>query len=474
MRRTRKAASLLLSVGLLAAFCLLLFSACDTTGPADDDDDGDGDAEGIALELVAEGFTHPVMLAEAPDGTERLFVADQTGAIWVVMPDGTLREEPFLDISDRVVELNPGYDERGLLGLAFHPDYATNGRFFVYYSAPLRAGAPAEFNHTSHLAEFEVSADDPNRADAASERILLQVDQPQGNHNAGTLAFGPGDDYLYVSLGDGGGANDVDVGHVEDWYAENSGGNAQNITENLLGSILRIDVDGGDPYGIPPENPFVDEEGLDEIYAYGLRNPYRFSFDRASGDLLAGDAGQNLYEEVSRVESGGNYGWNVKEGVHCFDAENPNDPPAECPDAVGAEHPREGDPLIDPVIEFPNANLPDGLGQVVVGGYTYRGDALPELLGQYLFGVATRGQGQGGAVFAAQPESGDGLWEFSSAGFVEDTGEGVVSANGELSDVLLSFGQDLDGELYLLTATQLGPTGSTGKVFRFAPGEGAP
>lgn len=467
MRRITRIAPLLILAGLLSS--MLLLTACDTTGPIEDDDD----EEGIALELVADGFTNPVVLAEAPDGTGRRFVADQTGTIWIMTQDGDVHEEPFLDISDRIVELNPGYDERGLLGLAFHPDYATNGRFFVYYSAPLRAEAPADFDHTSHLAEFEVSAGDPNVADAGSERILLQVDQPQANHNAGTLAFGPDDGYLYVSLGDGGGANDVGVGHVEDWYEENSGGNGQNITETLLGSLLRIDVDGGEPYGIPPENPFVDEEGLDEIYAYGFRNLYRFSFDMANGDLLAGDAGQNLYEEVSLIDRGGNYGWNVKEGVHCFDAEDPNDPPADCPDTVGEGHPREGDLLIDPVIEFPNANLPDGLGEVVVGGYVYRGDAAPELLGEYLFGVATRGQGLGGAVFAAQPQQ-DGLWDFSSPDFIDNTGNGAITADGELSDVLLSFGQDLDSDVYLLTTSQIGPGGGTGTVFRLVSSENLP
>ena len=468
MRRIKRNFSLLLLAGLLSVSSALFLSACDTD-PLDDDDE---DAEGIALELVADGFTHPVMLAEAPDGSGRLFVVDQTGVIRVVDSDGTVQSDPFLDISDRVVDLNANYDERGLLGLAFHPDFENNGRFFVYYSAPLRAEAPDDFDHTSHLSEFLVSADDPNRANPNSEQVLLQVDQPQSNHNAGTLAFGPEDGYLYVSIGDGGGANDVGVGHVEDWYEDNEGGNGQDVTQNLLGNILRIDVDGGDPYGIPPDNPFVDEDGLDEIYAYGLRNPYRFSFDRANGSLLVGDAGQELYEEVSLVTAGGNYGWNVKEGVHCFDAENPEDPPADCPDEVGEGHPREGDPLIDPVIEFPNANLPDGLGLVVVGGYVYHGEALPELLGQYLFGVAARGQGEGGAVYAAQPQQ-SGLWDFSAPNFVDNTGGGVITAGGELSDFLLSFGQDLEGEVYLLTAAELGPSGNTGKVFRLVPGEGA-
>ncbi|NJK85753.1 MAG: PQQ-dependent sugar dehydrogenase [Bacteroidales bacterium] len=229
---------------------------------------------------------------------------------------------PFLDIRDKIIQLNSGYDERGLLGLAFHPEYAENGRFFVYYSAPLRDEAPDWFNHTSVISEFAVSVDN-NVADENSERIVMQIDQPQGNHNGGTLAFGP-DDNLYISLGDGGGGDDVAAGHVEDWYEFNAGGNGQDIELNLLGSILRIDVDGEEPYAVPSDNPFVEGEGLDEIYAYGFRNPYRFSFDMEGGnEMYVGDAGQELWEEVSIVESGKNYGWNVKEGTHCFSAENP-------------------------------------------------------------------------------------------------------------------------------------------------------
>ena len=171
---------------------------------------------------------------------------------------------PFLDLRSRMVALMPGFDERGLLGLAFHPQYASNGRFFVYYTAPLRAGAPAGFNATSHISEFRVSAGQPNRADPASERILLQVDKPQFNHNGGALQFGPDDGNLYISVGDGGGANDVGLGHVADWYADNGGGNGQDVTQNLLGNVLRIDVDGGVPYGIPSDNPFAASPGLDE------------------------------------------------------------------------------------------------------------------------------------------------------------------------------------------------------------------
>ncbi|MBS3784506.1 MAG: PQQ-dependent sugar dehydrogenase, partial [Anaerolineae bacterium] len=271
----------------------------------------------LGLELAAEGLTAPVDMGTAGDGSGRLFIVDQIGLIRVLTAEGELLDEPFLDIRDRMVRLNPGYDERGLLGLAFHPDYETNGLFYVYYSAPLRAGAPSGWNHSSHLSSFAVSGENENRADAASEQVLLQVDQPQGNHNGGEIAFGP-EGYLYVALGDGGAANDVGTGHVEDWYEANQGGNGQDVEENLLGSILRIDVDGAHPYAVPQENPFADNGGQGEIWAYGFRNPYRFSFD-AEGDreLFVADVGQNLWEEVSIATEGGNYGWNVREGTHC-------------------------------------------------------------------------------------------------------------------------------------------------------------
>src|SRR5688572_12634217 len=185
----------------------------------------------------------------------------------------------------------------------------------------------------------------------------LQVDHPQANHNGGTIAFGP-DGYLYISIGDGGGRDDEGLGHVEDWYLDNAGGNGQDITQNLLGNILRIDVDRGAPYAIPADNPFVGKAGLDEIYAYGLRNPYRMAFDPGGSHiLLSMDAGQELWEEVSVIEKGGNYGWNVKEGTHCFDAENPTVSPATCPSV----DPTTGIPLTDPVIEFANAKQPGGL-----------------------------------------------------------------------------------------------------------------
>ncbi|HUE77337.1 MAG TPA: PQQ-dependent sugar dehydrogenase, partial [Longimicrobiales bacterium] len=285
-----------------------------------------------------------------------------------------------------------------------------------------------------------------------SERVVLEVPQPQFNHNAGTVAFGP-DGYLYISLGDGGGGDDVGLGHVEDWYEANAGGNGQDVEANLLGSILRIDVDAGEPYGIPADNPFVGEAGLDEIYAYGFRNPYRFSFDQVSGTLLVGDAGQELYEEVSVVERGGNYGWNVKEGTHCFNTDDPATSRPSCP-STG----EFGEPLVDPVIEYDNAKDGSGVGIVVVGGHVYRGDDIPDLNGIYIFGDFSESfQEPGGIVLAGIP-TGAGMWQLGELRFGPDA--------ERLGSFVLGFGQDLDGEVYVLTSQTGAPTGTTGRVHR--------
>ena len=260
-----------------------------------------------------------------------------------------------------MVTLSPGYDERGLLGLAFHPDFKSNGKFYLFYTAPPRAGGPepgVPWNNLTRIAEFKVSAGNPNLADPSSERILLESDHPQLNHNGGTVAFGP-DGYLYISIGDGGNKDDIGPGHVNDWYAINAGGNGQDVEQNLLGNVLRIDVNstsGDNAYGIPADNPFVGKPGKDEVYAYGFRNPYRFSFDMGGAHaLVLGDAGQSLFEEIDVVTKGGNYGWNVKEGTHCFSTDNDLMERGSCPMVDSA-----GNPLIDPVIEVANLDNPNG------------------------------------------------------------------------------------------------------------------
>ena len=421
-----------------------------------------GNVKPVALQLVAQGMIAPLGVEEAPDGSGRLFVFDQAGKIWIINAAGTLLPTPFLDISSKLVTLRTSYDERGLIGFTFHPDYATNGRFFVHYQAPPRPGGPAptpsgpnpgNWDNLSRLAEYRVSSD-PNLADASSERIIMQWDDPQFNHNGGTVAFGA-DGYLYFSLGDGGNKNDIGPGHVEDWYPVNAGGNAQNIEANLFGSIIRIDVNSGTPYSIPPDNPFVGKPGLDEIYAYGFRNPYRFSFDMSgSGRLFAGDAGQVLYEEIDVVEKGGNYGWNVKEATHCFNAANEFTELATCP-SVDAY----GNRLIDPVIELNNWQNPaGGRAAVIIGGNVYRGNSIPGFQGKYIFGSFSQRPAPASAeLFIANP-GGPGLWSYQEIN--------PVGYPNDLGQYLRGFGQDFEGEIYLTTSNILGPTGNTGKVYK--------
>jgi len=332
----------------------------------------------VGLEPVAGGYCSPVALVDPMDGSHRLFIVDQIGKIFVIRRDRSGKKELFLDITDNVVRLNPGYDERGLLGMAFHPQFKENGRFFLYYTAPLRKGAPEGWNCTSHLAEYQMSGDGPDAVDGSSERIILAIDQPRMNHNGGHICFGP-DGHLYIPLGDGGGANDRGIGHNPEI------GNGQD-TGTLLGKILRIDIDrkGGDrEYGIPDDNPFVQGGGRAEIYAYGLRNPFHIAFD-AEGDheLFTGDAGQHRFEEVDIIIKGGNYGWNIREGMHCF---NPDDNTG-C--YIGdSESGYRGEPLIDPILEYPNlSNRTGGIGSAVIGGYVYRGSDIPFLYGKYIFG----------------------------------------------------------------------------------------
>ena len=435
-------------------FILLIFAGC-----ADDDDSAprDPDPEMVLdLVLVAEGMTSPVGLIEAPDESGWLYAIDQVGMVWIIDENGDRLEEPFLDVSDRMVNLNTNYDERGLLGLAFHPAYETNGKLFVYYTAPPNAGGPAEdetWDNISRISEFTVSATDEAMVNMGSERVILEVDQPQRNHEGGTIAFGP-DGYLYISIGDGGASNDVAPGHVEDWYEVNAGGNGQDIESNLLGDILRIDVDNGTPYGIPADNPFVNQPGLDEIYAYGFRNPFRFSFDMGgTNQLLAGDAGQGLYEEINLVESGGNYGWNVKEGTICFDASNNENILDSCPDVD-----RYGNELLDPVIEIANSSNPSGgITVTVIGGYVYRGDEVPELNGRYIFGSFSSDFEPTGEIFVATP-SGTGAWGFDSLD--------LASYPDNIGYYLKGFGQDLNGEVYVAVSSALGPSGNTGRIFK--------
>lgn len=420
----------------------------------------DDDIEDTRTDLlqVADGFVSPIGAVASPDNTNRLFVIDQAGKVWIIDATGTKLPTPFIDVTAMMVTLNVNYDERGLLGLAFHPQFATNKRFYIYYQMPPRPGGPepgVNWNNFSRISEFRTMAGNDNLADMTTERIILEMDDPQSNHNGGTIAFGP-DGYLYIAIGDGGSANDVAPGHVNDWYAANAGGNGQDVDANLFGDILRIDVNNtGVPYAIPPDNPFVGTAHKQETWAYGFRNPFRFSFDMGgTHELYAGDAGQVLYEEIDRVVKGGNYGWNVREGKICFQAANNDTAFATCPgiDILGNN-------LIDPVVTISNAGNPaGGRALTVIGGNVYRGSAIPAYSGKYIFGTfAQPGNVPNGELFIATP-AGQSDWSY----------EEIILVNkpNDLGFYLKGFGQDKAGEIYLTVTTNLGPGGTTGKLMK--------
>ena len=367
-----------ISVWLRGFLFLSLFALAACNSPADAQVSG-----AIELESTTSDLSQPTAITHAGDGSGRLFVTQKEGELAIIQ-EGEVLPEPFLDLSDMVSTDS----ERGLLDVAFHPNYEENGRFFVHYS---------DENGDTVIAEYSVS-DDPNLADPNSERVLLNAKQPYRNHNGGELAFGP-DGYLYIGLGDGGSSGDPK-------------GNGQDLS-TVLGKILRIDVDSGDPYGIPEDNPFVnDENALPEIWAYGLRNPWRFSFDRETGDLFIGDVGQNAYEEIdfqpADSEGGENYGWNPTEGEHCYES--------NC----------DLDAYTLPILEYSHAS---GDGESITGGYRYRGSAVPDLAGVYLYADFVSGNLWG----ATQGE--DGTW----------TSETLL----ETGDNLVAFGENEAGEVYV-------------------------
>lgn len=338
-----------------------------------------------SLEKIADNFRRPTHLTNAGDGSRRLFVVEQEGQIWVIY-DGQRLSEPFLDLRAQVGSRG---NEQGLLSIAFHPQFANNGRFFVNYT---------DRNGDTVVAEYRVSTD-RNRADPASARELLRIDQPAANHNGGLLLFGP-DGYLYIGTGDGGGAGDpLDAGQRLD---------------ALLGKLLRIDVDNGQPYTIPADNPFLNRNGaLPEIWAYGLRNPWRFTFDAVDNILFIADVGQNAWEEVNAVPAnaaGLNYGWRLMEGEQCYR-------PATC-DQSG---------LVMPVAVYPHDSAIGGCS--VTGGEVYRGIRQPALTGIYFYADFCTGN-----LWA--------LWR--------NTGEWQHALVARLNLQTTSFGLDEDGEIYLL------------------------
>lgn len=408
-----------------------------------------GAAQAVSLKTVAEGFTSPTVVTSLADGSGRLLIADQVGTIHVLNKDGKLSDQLFLDLRGKIAKLNQGFDERGILGVALHPKFKENRKLYVYYSAPRRNDAPPKWDHTSHLSEFKVMEKNPSQTDPASERLLMQIDQPQFNHNGGRLLFGR-DGFLYIGMGDGGQANDTGVGHNPQI------GNGQDLM-TLLGKILRIDVDGGEPYAIPSDNPYASgENARPEIFAYGFRNPWGISFDRGgSHELFASDVGQDAWEEVNIVTKGGNYGWRIREGLECFDPKSPLKPPADC-SKVGAD----GKPFVEPIMVYKNFKRfmkdPEAKGISVTGGYVYRGKAIPELAGKYVFGDWSRAWASPDGVLFAATRGSDKKWTMETL---------PVKVLG----YVIAFGEDEDGELYVLINGNNVLKGKTGKVAKLTP-----
>ncbi|HOQ26960.1 MAG TPA: PQQ-dependent sugar dehydrogenase, partial [Methanomassiliicoccaceae archaeon] len=356
-------------VGAAVAYVLISTQPQGSAPPIEDE---------LRLEPIAEGLVHPVAAAIAPGIDDRVFIVDQIGTVHMLMDDGTLVDEPFIDLRDDIVELNPIYDERGLLSIAFHPDYPSDRRVYAFYTSPPGDGAPEGHDHTNVVVEMTTSEDGLS-VDESSARTVLSIDHPAPNHNGGQVLFGP-DGYLYVTIGDGGGANDEGAGHNA------ASGNGQD-TGVLFGKVLRLDVEAGDDvaYRIPEDNPFVDGGGLPEIFAYGFRNPAYAAFDPETGGLFVADAGQARYEEVNIVVKGGNYGWRVREGAHCFDPDDPRGDPTGCP-----ERDARGEEFKDPIGEFKNSAIPGGEGATVIGGAPYHG-TIDSLEGGYVFGAFRSG-----------------------------------------------------------------------------------
>lgn len=382
--------SLLLSMGLTVDATAPEISAAPTMEPVLVHDAAPDSAR-YTWELFSSGFDNPVFVTHAGDGSGRLFGIEQYGLIWIMEPDGTQHDEPFLDISTLIsADVQRGtYSERGLLSVAFDPDYRENGEFYLSYT---------DERGDSRIARYRVSATNPDRADPNSGEIILELVQPAYDHNGGQIAFGP-DGYLYAGFGDG--------GNLED---PNGNGQSGQI---WLGKMLRLDVRGQETYAIPADNPFVDDpDFLPEIWAYGVRNPWRFGFDRATGDLYIGDVGQWLVEEINFQPAdstgGENYGWSVYEGMNLRGTEEP-----------------AGFSMVEPAVAYTHSE-----GCSVTGGYVYRGSALPELNGYYFYGDYCNG-----LVWTLWRDSA-GTWQHA---LFEDTGRQISS-----------FGEDEAGELYLV------------------------
>ncbi|XP_028251516.1 HHIP-like protein 1 isoform X2 [Parambassis ranga] len=388
----------------------------------------------LCLEEVANGLRNPLAMVHANDGTHRFFVGEQVGLVWVFLPDRSKLEIPFLNITKTVLTSSWEGDERGFLGLAFHPKYKYNGKLYVYYSVEIG------FNEKIRISEFHVSATDINVVDHTSERVVLEVDEPASNHNGGQLLFAD-DGYLYIFTGDGGMAGDP-FGKY---------GNAQNKSV-LLGKVLRIDVDDnerGPLYRIPPDNPFVHEQGArPEIYAYGVRNMWRCSVDRGDpwtkegkGRIFCGDVGQNKYEEIDIVEKGRNYGWRAKEGFSCYDKKL-------CTNES-----------LDDVL--PIYAYPHKMGKSVTGGYVYRGCEYPNLNGMYIFGDFMSGR-----LMSLQENKNTRKWIYNEICMGIGLTCSFPGLINHFHQYIISFAEDESGELYFMSTGIPSATSPSGVIYK--------
>jgi glucose/arabinose dehydrogenase len=369
------------------------------------------------LEKFADSLYGPVALENAHDGSGRIFVGEQAGRIMIIK-NGKALKQPFLDMRKSLVPMRNEYMDVGLLGFAFHPDYKNNGRFFVHYSAPSTKG----FNNKSVLAEFHVS--DTNSDIAINKRnIILEVEQPEPNHNGGNIVFDE-KGYLYIGFGDGGGQGDQ----------HGTIGNGQDLNQ-LLGKIIRIDINQGRPYSIPDDNPFVNKEGRKEIWSYGMRMPWRISFDTKTQELFCGDVGQNLYEEVDIIEKGKNYGWRAMEGFHIYDS---------------ILYKKENDYTL-PIIEYPHS-----VGVSITGGYVYRGKEFPGMQGLYIFGDWAS------KLFYLEKENQQ--WIRHDSRF-------VGKEDNKFPFTINSFGVDENGEIYAVTQNEIGAISPTGVIYKIGLAE---
>jgi glucose/arabinose dehydrogenase len=413
----------------------------------------------VGLQEVASGFAVPLVLTYAPGQKDRLYIADQIGIIRIV-DHGRSLSDPFLDLRPWLTELKPAYDERGLLGLAFHPqfdrkDHPGFRKLYTFTSEPPGpceiplANAADRVDHLNVVTEWRAHDDDTNRVDVGSRRVVFSYATPNFHHNGGCLAFGR-DGLLYISVGDGGTRAVFAPGQPPV-------GIAQDI-ESPIGKILRIDPlgllgvkAGTGEYSVPSDNPYVGRPGLDAIYAIGFRNPWRMSFDRATGDLIVGDVGQSLREEVNIVKRGGNYGWPIKEGDSYFNGNLAT---------LTRDVPWAGQvALVDPTLTYNREYIQSGV-LTVVGGYVYYGMAIPRLRGRYVFANWTTSGGLHGQPFHADLRSGE-IKQFL-----------IGPSDEPLDGYLVAFGEDAEGEIYALTTRMAGPKGTTGKVRRMVPFHG--